>query len=345
MTRRTLLFSGVALALRQGKLDEATRMIEAQTKSGDVAAASLHVQSGKDIMSRAFGKAQDPKAVFLLASITKPMTCTAVMLLSDRKELSIDDPVRKYVPEFFSGDRDRVLIRHLLSHSSGLPDMLPENDALRKKHATLKHFVEETCRTPLLFPPGTKVKYQSMGILLAAEIVERITKRPLPAFLQAEVFKPLGMKQTSLGLGNKKIEDTMPSQVTADPDWNWNSAYWRNLGAPWGGAFAPASDVARFLQYFVKPEPPVLKPETAARMITDQNKGLNQPYGIGWALNESKFGKGCSAKAYGHGGSTGTLCWLDPERDLSFVLLTTKPAAQSQKTLITPVSDLVSEAV
>jgi CubicO group peptidase (beta-lactamase class C family) len=345
MTRRTLLFSGVALALRQGKLDEAARMIENQTKSGEVTAAALHVQSGKDSLIRAFGKAPDANAVFLLASITKPMTCTAVMRLSDRKELSIDEPVRKYLPEFFGGDRDRVLIRHLLTHTSGLPDMLPENDDLRRRHATLKHFVAESCRTPLLFAPGTKVKYQSMGILLAAEIVERVTKRPLPQYLQSEIFKPLGMRHTSLGLGGKKISDTMPSQVTADPDWNWNSAYWRNLGSPWGGAFATAGDVTRFLRYFVKPEPPVLKPETAARMITNQNVGLNQPYGIGWAVDGSKFGKGCSAKTYGHGGSTGTLCWMDPERDLSFVLLTTKPAAQSQKTLIAPVSDLVAASV
>jgi CubicO group peptidase (beta-lactamase class C family) len=344
MTRRTLLFSGIALALRQGKLEEAIARIESQTKSGDVAAATIHVQSGKEVLSRAFGTAKDPNAIFLLASITKPMTATAVMLLADRKELSIDEPVHKYLPEFFGSDRDRVLIRHLLTHTSGLPDMLPENEDLRKKHATLKHFAAAACRTPLLFPPGSKVQYQSMGILLAAEIAERITKRSLPEFLRDEVFKPLGMRHTSLGLGGRKISETMPSQVTDDPGWNWNSAYWRNLGSPWGGAFAPASDVTRFLRYFVKPEASVLKPETAAKMITNQNAGLNQPYGIGWAVNGAKFGKGCSAKTYGHGGSTGTLCWLDPEKDLSFVLLTTKPAAQSQKTLISPVSDIVSEA-
>src|SRR5687767_3653462 len=149
MTRRTLLFSGVALALRQGKLDEAARLIETQTKSGEITAAALHVQAGKEVLNRGFGKAPDANAVFLRASITKPMTCTAVMRLSDRKELSIDDPVRKYLPEFFGGDRDRVLIRHLVTHSSGLPDMLPENDELRKKHATLKHFVASSCRTPL----------------------------------------------------------------------------------------------------------------------------------------------------------------------------------------------------
>ena len=69
--------------------------------------------------------------MFLLASISKPMTASAVMLLSDRKQLSLDDAVSKFIPEFKGGEKDRIVIRHLLTHTSGLPDMLPENDALR----------------------------------------------------------------------------------------------------------------------------------------------------------------------------------------------------------------------
>lgn len=344
MTRRDLLMSGVALALRQGKLDEAARLLESKTGSGDVSAAVLHVRNGSNEFVRAFGKAPNPEAVFLLASITKPMTATAAMILVDQGKLSLTDPVQKYIPEFKGGERARVQVKHLLSHSSGLPDMLPENEALRKRHAPLKNFVAGACKTDLLFSPGTQVKYQSMGILLAAEIVERISKRPLPEFLKDHVFKPLGMTQTSLGLGGRKNEDTMRSQVEDDPTWNWNSPYWRNLGSPWGGAFAPASDISKLLKYFATPDARVVKPDTARLMITNQNTGLNQPYGIGWALSGSKFGKGCSNRTFGHGGSTGTLCWLDPEKDLSFVLLTTKPAAQSQKPVIQPVSDFVSEA-
>jgi len=80
-------------------------------------------------------------------------------------------------------------------------------------------------------------------------------------------------------------------------------------------------------------------------MITNQNVGLNRPYGIGWALDGSKFGSGCSDRTFGHGGSVGTLCWYDPAKDLSFVLLTTKPAQFSQATLLKPVSDSVSVTV
>ena len=142
--------------------------------------------------------------------------------------------VVRYIPEFREGERARVLVRHLLSHSSGLPDMLPENDDLRKRHAPLKDFVSGTCRTPLLFSPGTQVKYQSMGILLAAEIVERIAKQPLPQFLQKEVFSPIGMRQTSLGLGGRQISDTMLCQVNDDLDWNWNSRVLAQSGSALG---------------------------------------------------------------------------------------------------------------
>ena len=323
------------MALRQNKIDDALRLIEAKTSTGEVAAAAIEVQHGDSVIRKSYGKAPTPDAVFLLASITKPMTATAAMILADRKELSIEDPVRKYLPEFKGGERDRMLVRHLLTHSSGLPDMLPENTELRKRHAPLKDFVAGTVRTPLLFAPGTQVKYQSMGILLAAEIIERITKRPLRDFLRDQVFQPLGMSATSLGLGGRRIADTMLCQVADETDWNWNSSYWRNLGAPWGGAHSDVGDVSRLLQYFGRPDKRVLKPETAKAMITNQNAGLNQPYGIGWALTGTRFG---------HGGSTGTLCWLDPPKNLSFVLLTTKPAAESQKPLLTPASDLVAEA-
>ena len=173
------------------------------------------------------------------------MTATAAMILADRKELSIEDPVRKYLPNSKAGERDRMLVRHLLTHSSGCRTCCRRMTELRKRHAPLKDFVAGTVRTPLLFPPGTQVKYQSMGILLAAEIIERITKRPLPDFLRDQVFSAARDEATSLGLGGRRIADTMLCQVADETDWNWNSSYWRNLGAPWGGAHSDVGDVSR----------------------------------------------------------------------------------------------------
>ena len=342
VTRRSVLLGGLAVALRRDKLDEAVRLVRSQVDSGAVSAAVLDVRCGSQTLVQAFGAARTKDAVFLLASITKPMTATAVMILSDRKELALADAVHKFIPEFRGGERERVTIRHLLTHTSGLPDMLPENEELRKRHAPLKDFVAGTCATPLLFWPGTEVRYQSMGILLAAEIVERITRRSLRDFLRDEVFVPLGMRATSLGMGGRKISDTMQCQVEQHTDWDWNSSYWRNLGAPWGGAHSNVADLRRLLQYFANPDRPIVKTETAAAMITNQNAGLSQPWGLGWMLAHG-FGHG-SSRTFGHSGSTGTVAWLDPEKDLSCILLTTKPAAISQKSLLDPVSDAVSDA-
>jgi CubicO group peptidase (beta-lactamase class C family) len=342
MLRRTFL-STVVLALRKDRLDQANRILETATRSGEVAAASLYVRQGDKVHRTAFGKAT-PDTVFLIASISKPMTATGIMRLVDRRVLSLDDPVHKHIPEFAGADRASMTLRHLLTHTSGLPDMLPENDALRKRHAPLSEFVALTCKTPLLFKPGTQCRYQSMGILLAAEIAQRVTRKPFRDYLQEAVFGPLAMTQTSLGLGGRKIADTAQCQVTGNDDWNWNSPYWRNLGSPWGGVHSTASDIALILEYFLHPTGIVLRPATAASMIVDQNRGLNRPYGIGWAVGPGGFPKECSGRVFGHGGSTGTTSWADPVSDTAFVLLTTLPAVQSGKTVLRPVADAIAEA-
>jgi CubicO group peptidase (beta-lactamase class C family) len=110
-------------------------------------------------------------------------------------------------------------------------------------------------------------------------------------------------------------------------DWDWNSTYWRNLGSPWGGAHSTAADVGRFLRYFAHPTSGPLKEATVAGMITNQNQGLNTPWGIGWSMGRG-FGKHSSPKTFGHSGTTGTLCWMDPEK-MSLRAVTTKPSAVS----------------
>lgn len=340
MLRRHFLMSGFAFALKEEPLSKADALIRAAVDSGEIAAASLHVEQGSSVYKRAYGLARDENAAFLLASITKPMTATAVMILSDRGKLRIQDPVSRYIQEFQGEGRDAVTIRHLLTHTSGLPDMLPENEALRKRSAPLKEFVAATCKTPLLFKPGTKVQYQSMGILLAGEIVERITGTALPRFLDKEVFEPLKMSRTSLGLGGRSLSEFVPSQVPQASAWDWNSRYWRDLGSPWGGALASAGDVARFLSLPMLRDGKILKPETAAAMIQNQTQGIGAAWGLGWSLEPGSFGKSCSPATFGHSGSTGTLAWCDPGSGTKCVLLTSKPDAKIRK----PVSDLVAEA-
>jgi CubicO group peptidase (beta-lactamase class C family) len=334
-------------------MHKAAHLIQQQVNAGMLESAVLHVRQGKDTFQRAFGKAADADAIFLLASITKTMTATGVMVLADRGELRLNDPVMKFIPEFSEGARKQITIEQLLTHTSGLPDQLENNTELRTRHAPLAEFVQGAILTPLLFAPGTKYHYQSMGILLAAEIVKRITKTPLPDFLAEEVFTPLGMKHSALGLGSFKLGDTVrcqtehaaPESGAGDPNaaaWDWNSPYWRNLAAPWGGAHGSAADVARFLDSFLHPSGKVLRAETARLMLQNHTPGLEARRGIGFALGSAGFGQGCSEQSFGHSGSTGTLAWADPATETICVILTSLPSRISGQTILHPVSDVVS---
>lgn len=334
-------------------MEAAAHIIQEQVSTGTLAAAVLRIQHGAGTLQQAFGKAADADAMFLLGSITKLFTAVAVMVLVDRGEVRLSDRVAKFIPEFSEGPRKEITIEQLLTHTSGLPDQLEENNALRARHAPLSEFVAGTVRTPLLFAPGTRYHYQSMGILLAAEIVERVAKTPLPEFLEKHVFTPLGMKRTVLGLGkfNKtdmvlaQTEHAAPESGAGDPnarDWDWNSDYWRNLAAPWGGAHSTAADLSIFLRSFLHPEGRVLREDTARLMVQNHTPGLEARRGIGFALGPAGFGKGCSEKSFGHSGSTGTLAWADPATDTMCVILTSLPSRVSADTMLRPVSDTVS---
>jgi CubicO group peptidase (beta-lactamase class C family) len=350
-------------AVHSDQLEAAVRLVEKEVATGAVGAAALLVaRNGLVAVERGFGRlSRDPsskpcqsQSIFLVASISKPVTAMAVMRLVDQGRIRLDDPAQKYLPEFTGDGRERITIRNLLSHTSGLPDMLPENIELRKRQAPLKEFVALTLRTPLLFPPGSHVSYQSMGILLAAEIVERVTGKPLDAFLQQEVFAPLKMRHSSMGIGQRNIADTVQCDLPSSGDlrmsagdrtWNWNSSYWRKLGVPWGGMHSTVSDIYRLLQAMLDHGSGVLKPELGQAMITNQNKGLNRPWGLGWEVGKEVFFEGSPAKAFGHRGATGTLCWADPDRKLVFVLFTNRPLDNDKSKFLERVAKLVSDAV
>jgi beta-lactamase class C len=336
-------------AAAAGVVDLVRRTVDA----GTVESAVLLIQRGEERHAQAFGNA-GIDSMFLLGSITKPITALAVMVLVDRGELKLTDPARRFLPEFSGGDRGKVTLGHLLTHTSGLPDQVPDNLAMRARHAPLSEFVAATALTPLSFEPGTKYQYQSMGLLLAAEIVERVTKQPLPAFLGEVVFAPLGLKRSVLGTGHFRREDLVPMQTdraapeagSGDPaarSWDWNSDYWRNLAAPWGGAHASAGDVTTLLREFLVPGGTVLRGATAREMIRNHTPGLGADRGLGFQLGPG-LGKGCSPAAFGHTGSTGTIAWAEPATGTSFVLLTSLPYPVSGPLVLGPASDAVSMA-
>jgi CubicO group peptidase (beta-lactamase class C family) len=363
MKRRTFLQVGLGTvmatplwgAVRQDKLEAAAEVLAKATASGQILAAAICVRQGASEFARSFGAAKSTDDLFLIASISKTMSIAAVMSLYDRGEFQLDDPVRKFIPEFTGEGREKITIRQLMTHVSGLPDQLPENNALRSRHADLAEFVKGAIRTPLLFEPGARYEYSSMGILLASEIARRISGKDFRAFLDEAVFQPLGMKRSALGLGRFKLEDLVRCQVenaapesgagdAAAKDWDWNSPYWRQLGSPWGGVHASASDVAQFFSAFLHPSGAMLKPETARLMIENHNRAGLTPRGLGFAVGASSGSRGCSEKTFGHSGATGTLAWADPATDTICVVLTTLPGRGINPHPRNVAADLVAEA-
>jgi CubicO group peptidase (beta-lactamase class C family) len=345
MNRRTFLHGGLAAgttrsvlaAFRDTRFDDAADILSRATASGQVVAAVLCVNQRNTQFTRAFGKAKSEDAMFLLGSISKPIAMTALMTLFDRHAFQLDDPLKNYIPSFTGGGRDDVTMSHLLTHVSGLPDQLPSNAMLRSKHASLAEFEEHTIRTPLEFAPGSRYQYSSMGILLAARVAERLGGSDIRELVERAVFQPLLMKHSAQGLGRFRLEDMVLSQTEraapesggGDPnakDWDWNSAYWRTLGAPWGGTHASAPDLVRFLSEFLYEKGAAVKPETARLMVKNHNPPALTPRGLGLNVGRLAGSPACSDRTFGHTGSTGTLCWADPASELICVVLTSLPA-------------------
>jgi CubicO group peptidase (beta-lactamase class C family) len=351
--------------MSEAGLRRAAALLETEVREGRVLAASIAVaRHGKIALHRGFGRmAEGPGArpadhdtVFLLASISKPVTATALMMLVEQGRVSLDDAASVYLPAIA---HKQIRVRDLLSHTSGLPDMLPENTELRRANAPLSEFVSRALKTSLLYQPGTDFRYQSMGTLLAGEIVERISGMRLRDFLKRDLFDPLGMAASSLGMGGRRIEDTAWCQTSPGADaadlasWGPNSPYWRDMGHPWGGMHSTSRDLAVLLQMFLNGGRHggrrILSPATVAAMTRDQNTRIGKPWGLGWGLAASPvwsyFGEIASPRTFGHSGATGTVAWADPDSGVVCVILTTRPSGEDNGSLLRRVSNAVAASV
>jgi CubicO group peptidase (beta-lactamase class C family) len=363
-SRRSFLLASLGAAVRTSLAQSpethpwsgAAQKLQNAVDAGTVRSAVLHVthyrKKTPEVFSLAFGKAVTHDAMFLLGSISKPIVITGLMTLMEKKVFRLEDKLSKFLPAFRGEGREEVTIREVLTHVSGLPDQVANNAELRKNHAPLAEFIRAAERTPLLFKPGSRYEYSSMGILLASHLVEILTGEDIRTFTQRVVLDPLGMKRSAQGLGHFELKDVEAMQIEyaapeaggGDPasvGWNWNSAYWRALGAPWGGTHASAGDVSRWLTEFLLEEGRVLRPETARTMITNHNPAGMPPRGLAFHVGTTLAGKGMSERLFGHTGSTGTIAWADPVLRTVCVVLTTLPARA-----VTPhPRDLASDAV
>jgi CubicO group peptidase (beta-lactamase class C family) len=288
--------------------------------------------------------------LFPVASVTKPFTATAITLLAERGVLSIDQPVLDFIPEFV-GDGDprfaRITLRHFLTHTSGLPEYTEENESIRRRHLGLDAFVRAYCQGSLLFDPGTRYSYSNFGYGLLGEIVARASGRGYHEFVAGEILAPTGMKDSYLQPPTDVWPRIADCWLLGEPHTDYeryNSAYFRQLGIPWGGLYTTPDDLAAFGQLFLDGGKAggesVLAPAIVREMTRDQlddvpgaktSLGEEIPAasrGLGWDVKGKKvrtcMGELTALTTFGHTGSSGAMLWVDPTLDLTCVLIGTR---------------------
>lgn len=298
------------------------------------------------------------ETLFLVASVTKPIFATAIMMLVERGLISINQKASHYFPEFKSRGLHVITIRELLTHTSGLPDMLPNNLELRKQNAPLSKFWKHVCELTTDYTPGTAARYQSMGFVVLDQLIQKVTQLSSQDFLKQELFEPLGMLNTHLGLPenaetssllNRRAEVRLRSK-DENPDGDWNSNYWLTLGAPWGGMISTADDLTRFCQMILNEgqhhDHKILGASTIHSAISNQlgwfesmneRDKTHRPWGFGWRGNwpthRYTLCELAGESIRGHWGATGCLMWINPEKKQSLVLCSTEPTDTSMPEL------------
>ena len=346
--------SATEAGLSAKQLDVARDLAAQFVKDGILPALVVLVaRHGVIALHEAFGvlgpEPDDPPlprdAIFLLASLTKPVTATALMALVEDGRVGLTRPVREYIPEFDGDGKDKVYVHHLLTHTSGLMSFGDIDELV----ADLSRRLQEPPRDPtidrsldaslqiayehsLRKSPGEEMFYDSLNYDLLGEIVRRVSGRSLPDFVNERVFAPLGMRDSSVGLPRERRVSAVRAVAEGRSAAGWSLPFWNTaLGA--GSVYSTALDMASFGQAFLDggggPNGRILAPATVREMITNQIPGIpgvlfeeahgEASWGYGWGIvchEKWAYFPTHPAGTFQHGGSTGVYLWCDPTHDL-----------------------------
>lgn len=283
----------------------------------------------------------DSQTVWDLASLTKVVgTTTAVMQLVQSGRVALDSPVVRYVPAWRAPGAERITVRHLLTHSAGLPAWRP----LYKEAATTDEALQQLFATAPDTAPGVRFVYSDIGFILLGKLVEQVTGSTLDRYDAENVFEPLDMKSTRYLPPSGWRRRTAPTEI--DP---WRQRHLRGevhdenaarLGGVSGhaGLFSTGRDLSTFARMYlnhgaVGPRR-VLDSATVAAIARLQDSTISRR-AIGWETptGTNSAGRRLSPRAFGHTGFTGTSLWMDPEQGLFVLLLTNRvnPTRQNLK--------------
>lgn len=323
------------------------------------------------VYARAFGtySVTDDRPVQLttiydLASLTKVIgLTTGLYILLTRNELGLDDPVVRYIPTFTGQGKDRITIRQLLTHTSGLKAWLPLHLETPDQEGAYQRIDADT----LEHEPGTHYTYSDLGAITLGRVVAAISGTTLDDYLDTAVFAPLGMHDTRFNPPDSLLDRIAPTEV--DSVWRHRLVHGtvhdenaQHLGGVSGhaGLFSTAPDLARFAIWILNayhgrlaPGDQPYLPADFVRMATARQPGPEgSTRALGWDTptpgGGASSGSLLSPNAFGHTGFTGTSIWIDPSRGLYIILLTNRvnPTRENREllTIRGEVADMVIRA-
>ena len=281
-------------------------------------------------------------ALFWIASMTKPITATAILMLQDQGKLSVDDPVEKYIPAFANistadGAPGNVTLKHLLTHTSGLSESTKEERNAAKSLAAL---IPGVAGRPLQFPPGSRWAYCQSGMNTLGHIIEVVSGESFPAFLQRHIFGPLGMIDTTFYPTPAQLERLVTAYkqddgmlIATQLPWDFDPANVVRFPAANGGLFSTASDYARFCSlllndgsvggrtYLSKTAVDHMRTIASGELKTGFTDG--NAWGLGVCVVREALGVSAalSPGSFGHGGAYGTEAWIDPVKKIAYILM------------------------
>src|SRR6266403_323517 len=344
-------------ARNDAQLQPAYDVIEKAIADKAFPGATLAVGYRGKVLVHAFGKlSYDAKAattvpttMYDIASLTKVVaTTTLVAKLAEGDfavPLDLDAKIERYLPEWASGPnaewRHRVTVRHLLTHTSGLPPFKEYWRTSKNKQDTLTKIFAEA----LDYEPGAKEVYSDLGIILMAEIIERLTGTSLDDLARSYIFLPLGMQDTMYRPPKKLWPQIAPTEIDnnlrhrlVQGEVHDENAFAIGGVSGHAGLFSTAPDLAAFCQMLlnggVYAHHRILRRATIAQFTTPQQLSSGTRT-LGWAVPTEGGSSGhyFSPHAFGHTGFTGTSIWIDPDRQVFMVLLTNRvhPTRENQK--------------
>ena len=360
--------SAVRGPVNSAQFAQVQRLVEQGMAAGTFPGAVVYVrQDARVVWHHAFGwAAVTPRrrtmrsdAVFDLASLTKPIaTATAVLQLVEHGILQLDHPVADYLPAFGASGKQAVTVRHLLTHTSGLPAWIRLYLRVRTPAEALRYI----CALSPGAAPGSRVEYSDLGFIVLGELVRACGELSLDRYLDARIAPLVGWRRTrfrppaawrprcvATEAGNEFERAAAGAEgegfrwrtgVICGEVHDGNSYYLYRGVAGHAGLFSTAEEVGRFgqimLDFGATPHGAVLARRTVAEATRDQTGQLEEARGLGWRCRRGSpfMGVRASSEAFGHTGFTGTSLLVDPPRALVVVLLTNRVHPRAATTAI-----------